>query len=272
MYPSPSEAAANYEVVVIGSRVGGYTAAIRAGQLGLKTVCVEAAPVLNRSCLNGGRIPSKALPHMASADCYRIWEGGQLARGDPTAITKCSWRSFSAAVTISGKRRAQSCSPLLIRRTRFCSRMSIIRSPSQSGARRPGVLRVRQHGCREVPCRSRGRSVFGTAKRPIPGEAILVNELCGRAAGRLLGLLAAEAPTAQRQGAPRRVPGRARGPAPDVKSRSRSACACRRKICERGRTARYKERAPREKRQLAGRLQSKRMPRRAGCSGMPPLN
>jgi hypothetical protein len=52
----------------------------------------------------------------------------------------------------------------------------------------------------------------GTAKRPMPREAILVNEPCGRAAGRLLGLLPAEvveAPTAQRQGAPRRVPGRA---------------------------------------------------------------
>src|SRR6516225_7653647 len=44
--------------------------------------------------------------------------------------TKCSWCSFSAAVTISGKRRAQSCPPLLIKRTRPCSRISIIRYPS----------------------------------------------------------------------------------------------------------------------------------------------
>jgi dihydrolipoamide dehydrogenase len=54
---------ADYEVVVIGSGVGGYTAAIRAGQLGLRTACVEGAPVLGGTCLNVGCIPSKALLH-----------------------------------------------------------------------------------------------------------------------------------------------------------------------------------------------------------------
>ena len=57
----PSEAAASYDVVVIGSGVGGYTAAIRAGQLGLKTACVEGARALGGTCLNVGCIPSKAL-------------------------------------------------------------------------------------------------------------------------------------------------------------------------------------------------------------------
>jgi pyruvate/2-oxoglutarate dehydrogenase complex dihydrolipoamide dehydrogenase (E3) component len=61
--PAPSQAAAAYDVVVVGSGVGGYTAAIRAGQLGLKTACVEAAPVLGGTCLNVGCIPSKALLH-----------------------------------------------------------------------------------------------------------------------------------------------------------------------------------------------------------------
>jgi dihydrolipoamide dehydrogenase len=63
MTPVPSKAAANYDVVVIGSGVGGYTAAIRAGQLGLKTACVEGAQVLGGTCLNVGCIPSKALLH-----------------------------------------------------------------------------------------------------------------------------------------------------------------------------------------------------------------
>jgi dihydrolipoamide dehydrogenase len=57
----PSEATASYDVVVIGSGVGGYTAAIRAGQLGLKTACVEGARALGGTCLNVGCIPSKAL-------------------------------------------------------------------------------------------------------------------------------------------------------------------------------------------------------------------
>src|SRR5437867_6696979 len=49
-----------YDVVVIGSGTGGYVAAIRAGQLGLKTAVVERQPVLGGTCLNWGCIPTKA--------------------------------------------------------------------------------------------------------------------------------------------------------------------------------------------------------------------
>ncbi len=49
-----------YDVIVIGSGPGGYVAAIRCGQLGLKTLCVEKADV-GGVCLNWGCIPSKAL-------------------------------------------------------------------------------------------------------------------------------------------------------------------------------------------------------------------
>ena len=50
-----------YDLVVIGGGPGGYTAAVRAAQLGLKTVCVERRPRLGGVCLNVGCIPSKAL-------------------------------------------------------------------------------------------------------------------------------------------------------------------------------------------------------------------
>jgi len=63
MRASPLTAATDYDVVVIGSGVGGYTAANRAGQLGLKTACVEGAAGLGGTCLNVGCIPSKALLH-----------------------------------------------------------------------------------------------------------------------------------------------------------------------------------------------------------------
>ncbi len=53
-----------YDVVIIGSGPGGYVAAIRAGQLGLKTACVEAG-ALGGVCLNIGCIPTKALLHSA---------------------------------------------------------------------------------------------------------------------------------------------------------------------------------------------------------------
>ncbi len=52
-----------YDLVVIGSGPGGYVAAIRAAQLGLKTACVEKSPTLGGTCLNVGCIPSKALLH-----------------------------------------------------------------------------------------------------------------------------------------------------------------------------------------------------------------
>lgn len=50
-----------FDVVVIGSGPGGYVAAIRAGQLGMKVACVEKRKVLGGTCLNVGCIPSKAL-------------------------------------------------------------------------------------------------------------------------------------------------------------------------------------------------------------------
>jgi len=53
------------DVVVIGAGPGGYVAAIKAGQLGLKTVCVEGRGSLGGTCLNVGCIPSKALLHIS---------------------------------------------------------------------------------------------------------------------------------------------------------------------------------------------------------------
>jgi len=72
---------ANYDVVVIGSGPGGYVAAIRCAQLGLKTACVERAE-LGGICLNWGCIPTKALlrsaellEHMHDAKSYGIVVG-----------------------------------------------------------------------------------------------------------------------------------------------------------------------------------------------------
>ncbi len=51
----------SFDVIVIGAGPGGYVAAIRAAQLGLKTACVEKRATLGGTCLNVGCIPSKAL-------------------------------------------------------------------------------------------------------------------------------------------------------------------------------------------------------------------
>ena len=52
---------AEFDLIVIGSGPGGYVAAVRAGQLGLKTAIVEKSKTLGGTCLNIGCIPSKAL-------------------------------------------------------------------------------------------------------------------------------------------------------------------------------------------------------------------
>ena len=53
----------DYDVLIIGAGPGGYVAAIRAAQLGLKTACADGRETLGGTCLNVGCIPSKALLH-----------------------------------------------------------------------------------------------------------------------------------------------------------------------------------------------------------------
>ncbi|MDB5701595.1 MAG: lpdA [Sphingomonadales bacterium] len=68
----------DYDVLVIGSGPGGYVAAIRAAQLGLKTACVEGRETLGGTCLNVGCIPSKALLH--SSEIFEEAHSGALAK------------------------------------------------------------------------------------------------------------------------------------------------------------------------------------------------
>jgi dihydrolipoamide dehydrogenase len=68
----------DFDVIVIGSGPGGYVAAIRAGQLGLKTACVESRETLGGTCLNVGCIPSKALLH--ASELFEEAKHGALAK------------------------------------------------------------------------------------------------------------------------------------------------------------------------------------------------
>jgi dihydrolipoamide dehydrogenase len=72
-----------YDVVVIGSGTGGYVAAIRAAQLGLRTAVVERDPVLGGTCLNRGCIPTKALlEHAHALKVAQNWKEWGLTLGD----------------------------------------------------------------------------------------------------------------------------------------------------------------------------------------------
>jgi dihydrolipoamide dehydrogenase len=72
-----------YDVVVIGSGTGGYVAAIRAAQLGLRTAVVERAPALGGTCRNWGCIPTKALlEHAHALKIARDWKEWGLTIGE----------------------------------------------------------------------------------------------------------------------------------------------------------------------------------------------
>lgn len=67
----------DYDVLVIGAGPGGYVAAIRAAQLGLKTACAESRETLGGTCLNVGCIPSKAMLH--ASEYFDAAKNGAMA-------------------------------------------------------------------------------------------------------------------------------------------------------------------------------------------------
>lgn len=74
----------SYDLIVLGSGPGGYVAAIRAAQLGLRTAIVEKDPKLGGTCLHRGCIPTKALLHTAATlDEIRSAEGIGIAVEEP---------------------------------------------------------------------------------------------------------------------------------------------------------------------------------------------
>jgi len=83
--PAPSAGAdIECDVVVIGAGPGGYSAAFRAADLGMKTVLVERYPTLGGVCLNVGCIPSKALLHTAAIlDGARALASHGISFGEP---------------------------------------------------------------------------------------------------------------------------------------------------------------------------------------------
>lgn len=67
----------DFDLLVIGAGPGGYVAAIRGAQLGLKTACVEGRATLGGTCLNVGCIPSKALLH--ASEYFEAAKNGTMA-------------------------------------------------------------------------------------------------------------------------------------------------------------------------------------------------
>ena len=88
---------AQYDVVIIGGGPGGYNAAIRAGQLGLKTAIVESRGKLGGTCLNVGCMPSKALLH--ASEMYEAASGGDHYHGG----CQCDWHAVDGSHALRPK-------------------------------------------------------------------------------------------------------------------------------------------------------------------------
>ena len=84
---------AKYDVAIIGSGPGGYVAAIRAGELGLKTVVVEKDPFLGGTCLHVGCIPTKVL--LYHAEVYDHFKSG-AELGFEVSGLKINWPNILA--------------------------------------------------------------------------------------------------------------------------------------------------------------------------------
>ncbi len=99
--PAPTPASKgdfDCDVVVIGAGPGGYSAAFRAADLGLKTILVERYPTLGGVCLNVGCIPSKALLHTAAVmDAARHLADHGISFGEPK-LDLAKLRAFKSKV------------------------------------------------------------------------------------------------------------------------------------------------------------------------------
>src|SRR2546422_10193955 len=98
-----------FDVVIIGSGPGGYIAAIRSGQLGLKTALVEKDKELGGTCLNVGCIPSKAL--LTSSDHFSFVKQeaekhGIVIEGAHVDLAKMQQRKGKVVKTLTGGVRA----------------------------------------------------------------------------------------------------------------------------------------------------------------------
>src|SRR5438270_4307702 len=98
-----------FDVVIIGSGPGGYIAAIRAGQLGLKTAIIEKDKDLGGTCLNIGCIPSKALLTSSDHFVFTKKEAGKhgIVVGDVSIdLAKLLQRKEKVVKTLTGGVRA----------------------------------------------------------------------------------------------------------------------------------------------------------------------
>ena len=153
-----------YDLVVIGSGPGGYVAAIRAAQLGLKTACVEKRETLGGTCLNIGCIPSKAL--LQSSEVFDEAGHGLAATASRLAGVELDLPAMMAQKDQGGRRPTPPASPSCSRRTRSIGSRARRASPRPAGR---GRAERRRHSSSVTT-----RHIIiatGSESTPLPGVA-----------------------------------------------------------------------------------------------------
>jgi dihydrolipoamide dehydrogenase len=161
---------AKYDVAIIGSGPGGYVAAIRAGELGLKTVVVEKDPFLGGTCLHVGCIPTKTLLH--HADVYDHFKNG-AELGFEVSGLKVNWANVMARKTKIVNKHAKGIEFLFKK-----NKVEFVQGRGRYEG--PGKISVEKDGKKTTIEASNILMVSGSEARSLPGidpdhKAILTN-------------------------------------------------------------------------------------------------
>ncbi|HET9987017.1 MAG TPA: FAD-dependent oxidoreductase, partial [Kofleriaceae bacterium] len=162
-----SEASAPYDVLVIGSGPGGYVAAIRCAQLGLRTGCIERES-LGGICLNWGCIPTKALLKTAEVleHAHRAKEFGILVdnvRVDFPAVIKRS-RDISDKISKGVG--------FLLKKNKIDSIAGVAKLLPRSGPWKPHQIEVTKDNAKQTLEAKHVIIATGARARSLPGIAI----------------------------------------------------------------------------------------------------
>ena len=150
---------AKYDVAIIGSGPGGYVAAIRAGELGLKTVVVEKDPFLGGTCLHVGCIPTKVLLH--HADIYDHFKNG-AELGFEVSGLKVNWANVMSRKDKIVKKHAKGIEFLFKK-----NKVEFVQGWGRYEA--PGKISVERDGKKTTLEASNVLMVSGSEARALPG-------------------------------------------------------------------------------------------------------
>jgi len=137
-----------YDVAVIGSGPGGYTAAIRAGQLGLKTCVIEKDDNLGGTCLQVGCIPTKAL--LFNAEIYDHLKGGKEFGIEGTESARVNWGTIQARKNKIVKKHTKGLEFLMHK-----NKVDVVKGYGRlTGPRKEGVLSVDVEGAAKIKAKN----------------------------------------------------------------------------------------------------------------------